>query len=57
MVEQATKGEAFHQEKVGPIKENLAKIEYEDGNLLKSMIHIVDSVFEGSCVLVRMLWC
>lgn len=29
------------------LKENLAKIEYEDGNPLKPIVHIADSVFEG----------
>lgn len=36
--------------KVDLLKENLARINYEDGNLVKPMVHIADSVFEGLCV-------
>lgn len=32
-----------------PVKENLAKIVYEDDNPMKPMVIIEDSVFEGLC--------
>lgn len=33
--------------RVDLLKENLARIEYEDGNPLKPKVHIADYVFEG----------
>lgn len=36
--------------KMDLLKENLAKIELEDGNRLKPKVHVAQAVYDGLCV-------